>query len=295
MKPLSRHLTWLVLLLQCLPTAFAESEKWQKVAGDYRKAEEEWEAAGAANRDGKSDPARLEAATLKLRPLMRIREEEGPPWQNEQERERFELMDWTVAKDWADAGKYEDSLRCLKAQAAKGGILQCTRNPNYFAIDVFALHAKIMAETGEVADIPNSGYKVFAVPAAQGLSRYAFVWEPEGDDIGGVLVEGLAKDEQRQEITLFECGPSRLCHYVGDAQVVSKRDKLKVSAAARPGGSVLALTGVVKVLELKGEGRSPFVHPSPRSKIELRIDAGDLEQPLDAIARMDRKPVPSGK
>jgi hypothetical protein len=288
MRPF-RHLAWLLFFLQCFPAAFGESEEWKKVAEDYRKAAGEWKAVQAVNGERNGDPARHEAAVRALKPLLKIRQEVGPPWENEQERVGFELMDWMVAKDWADAGKYEDSLRCLKEQVAEGGILQNTRNPNYFATDVFALHAKIMAETGKVADIPESGYKVFAVPSAKGLSRYAFVWEPEGDDIGGVLVQGVAEDEQRQEITLFECGKSKHCRYVGDAQVVSKRGKLKASIASRPGEAVLVLSGVVKVLELKGEGRMPFVHPSSRPKIELLLDQEDLERPLDAIARMDRK------
>ena len=290
MKRLSSPVTWLLLFLLFSPAAFGESEEWKKVAGDYQRAEEKWRAAGEANKDGKIDPARLEAAVRALKPLLKIRRKEGP-YLTGGEEGRLELMDWVAAKAWADAGKYEDSLRCLKAQAAEGGILGCTRNPNSFAIDVFALHAKIMAETGKVTAIPDSGYKVFAVPSAQGLSRYAFVWEPEGEFIGDMEVRGVAEDEQRKAITLFECGKSRACNYVGSAQVVSKRDNLKVSLASRPGRSVLVLAGVVKVLEFKGEFHVPFVHPSPQTKIELRLDlADDLEQPLDAIAGMNRKP-----
>jgi hypothetical protein len=288
MKRLSKHLTWLLLLSQCFPPAFGESEKWKKVAEDYRKAEEEWKAAGAANRDGKSDPARFEAATLKLRPLMRIREEEGPPWRTVPESERYWVMYWQVAEAWAAAGDYKKSLQYLKAQAAQPGVfLHETRNPNYFALDVFKLHSEIMARTGKVADIPYSGYQVFEGPSSKGVTRYVFVWDPEGDDIGGVLVQGMAEDEQRHEITLFECGPDKRCRYISCAEVISKRGKLNASTAFRSGQFVLVLNGVSKFMEFKGEFMVPFVHPSKWTKIELRIDEGNLEQPLEAIARMD--------
>ncbi|MCW1925894.1 hypothetical protein OKA05_25265 [Luteolibacter arcticus] len=288
MKPLSRHLTWLLLLLQCSPSAFAESEAWKKVAEAYRKADEEWTAAELANRDGKSDPARLDAAARVLRPLIKIKEAEGPPAMTVPESMRFMLMDWKIAEAWTAAGDHKKALQYLKAQAAQPGVfLHETRNPNYFARDVFMLHSEIMAGTGKVADIPHSGYQVFKGPSSEGVSRYVFVWEPEGDDIGGVLVQGMAEDEQRHEITLVECGPAKPCRCVDSAQVISKRGKLKASTASRSDQLVLVLDGVSKIVEFKGEFLIPFVHPSKRTKIELYMDEDDLEQPLEAIARMD--------
>jgi len=284
MKRISKHFAWLLLLLQCSSVALAESEKWQKVAEQWRKADEEWTTALKANKDGKSDPARLEAVVRELKPLLKIKNEVGPQWRNMQEEARFDLMDWKLANAWAAAGNYKKSLHSLRAQAAQPGVfLLETRNPNYFALDVFKLHAEIMAHTGKVADIPYSGYQVFAGPSSKEMSRYVFVWEPEGEEVGSITVEGVAGDEQRQEITLFECGPDKHCRYGDKAQVVSKRGKLKVSTASRHGSPVLVLSGVTKVLEFVGEFEVPHVHPSPQSKIELRLDLKDgLEQPLEA-------------
>ncbi|WP_341405592.1 hypothetical protein [Luteolibacter soli] len=275
---------WLLLLLPCsLPARAAEDEAWRAILGRWKQASEK-------EIKGVEDAFDLEASAKEVRAWISAGAREMEPVTERSARQKYSYIafDFIVAKGWAAAGDYEKALRYLKAGAAQPGVfLHETRNPNYFALDVFKLHAEIMARTGKVFDIPYSGYQVFAGPSSKGVSRYAFVWEPEGDEIGSITVQGVDEDEQRFEITLLECGPDKRCRYGDSAQVVSKRGRLKVSTAERRDGFVLVLRGVTKFVEFKGELMVPFVRPSERAKIELRLDREDgIEQPVVAIARM---------
>jgi len=282
MKCISRNFAWLLFLLLCSsPARAAEEEAWRAITG-------RWKQASSKEIKSAEDALEVESSAKEVRAWLSSPGTGLPPEDNSRWHHGYITFDFIIAQSWAAAGDYEKALQFLKAQAAQPGVfLHETRNPNYFARRVFKLHAEIMANTGKVTDIPYSGYQVFAGPSSKEMSRYVFVWEPEGDEVGSITVDGVAGDEQRQEILLLECGPENHCRYGDFAQVVSKRGELKVSTASRPGGPVLVLRGVSKVLEFKGEFLVPFVHPSPQSKIELRLDLKDgVEQPLDSIVRV---------
>ena len=288
MNPLSKHLACLLLFLPCIPSArAADDEAWRAIIA-------RWKQAASIEIENTKDALELESSAKEMRAWLSSGEAVLPTEDNARWHAANITFDFILARGWAAAGDHGKALQHLKAQAAQPGpFLHETRNPDYFALDVFKLHSEIMAHTGKVADIPYSGYQVFQGPSSEGVTRYLFVWEPKEMEINGITVEGIDEDEQRQMIHLTECGADKRCHLSDGAQVFSKRGKLKVFTAERPDGFVLVLNGVSKVVGYKGEFQVPFVHPSPRTKIDLRIDKGELEQPLDAIARMEQKAKPA--
>jgi hypothetical protein len=181
--------------------------------------------------------------------------------ENQHQIESFELLDYRVAEAWARAGNYDEALVYLQQEVnsyvnpegaysdSKGGFLDNTRNPYRFAWEVFALHSEIMAHTGIVREISGSGYKVFDVSTKEQSPMYAFVHEPVEEEEGGVRIDGLGEDEQRQLIEMT--APNEKGHYqvVSSAQVVSKRNGLQITTQSSDGKPQLCLTGVTKFFE----------------------------------------------
>ncbi|MCW1885447.1 hypothetical protein OKA04_11965 [Luteolibacter flavescens] len=281
------------LPLLSLP-AHAERERWKMIADDWHQqwevAEREWSAALRANQPGEApgDLALLVAAAEKIRPLVKIREAEGPPWENQQASDRYLRMDWQLAVAATAAGDHAKALEYLTQQAATPvSLFEGSRNPDSFAPDVLALHAEIMARTGKVADIQHSGYQVFGVVSPGAPPRFVFVREPFEKEISQITIEGVEDDEQKHEVSLYEATAERDVRYLGSSFVYTGRGKLTVSVADRT-GPVLTLRGVTKIVEFRGELHVPHLHVSPRSEIELRMNGEKIEQPLDAIRRMDQ-------
>lgn len=257
-------------------------------AGDaldgWKKCKEEWRTALKGD-----EPLRLEAATDALREW---RKQQGPEFipESVQQEESFRLLDFYISSSWAKAGDYKKALAFLRKEAApyqhsKGRFLQNTRNPDYFALDVFVLHAEIMANLAGDAKVPGVDYKVFALGSQNSLPVYAFVYEPIDECEGGVLVEGVAADEQRQMIVLTVPGEGKRYKYAGHSEVVGKRDRVTFSVKRNAEDCTLRLSGVTKFIEYLGDFGAPVVRQSPLAGFDLRISDGKLEQPSDAIKR----------
>jgi hypothetical protein len=259
----------------------------------YVKCIKEWDAARAG-----PDPQRMEAAASALR---KWKEQQGPEYvpQNEQERASFELLDYYIARAWATSGDYKKALVSLQKEAApydgstargsKGGFLDNTRNPDYHALDVFALHSEIMAHSGVIEKIPGAAYQVIAAGERMGAPVYAFIYEPIDECEGGILIEGVAAGEQRQMIILIARNSEKPYERISSQEVIGKRGRVRFSLNKADDGCSLSLAGVTKFVEYVGEFEVPTVRRSPLSSFELKISDGELEPPVDAIKRVQAK------
>lgn len=252
---------------------------------EWRKLKVDWRAALVAQ-----EPRRLETAAMACREW---RKQQGPDYipSSEQERESFELLDFAIAGAWARAGNGAKALFFLRKEAApyrqsNGRFLEQTRNPDGFAVDVFELHAAINAQMGDLAKVPGVDYQVMSVGQLKDKPNYAFVYEPIDDCEGGVLVQGLAEDEQRRMIVLIVPDAGKFYRFSDRAEVIGRRGKVVIRSGKSTEGRGLRVSGVTKFIHYIGEGGVPDVHISPLAGFDLRISNGKLEQPHDAIQRL---------
>lgn len=242
----------------------------------------------------------LEESAFALREW-RIGQGENYRPQNQQEADLFQLLDFRVAQAWANAGDFKTALIYLQREISSyaesdGRFLSNTRTPAAFAHDVFALHSEIMANTGIVTSLPGSGYEVFDVSSKDGPPTFAFVHEPVESDEGGVVIEGVAENEQRQLIELSTPDETTRYKVTDRAQVIGKRDGVGIVALSADGKPKLRLSGVSKLIEYKGDLGVPIVQLSPVSSFELAIDRGRIEQPSNAVKanKLDAAPKAKG-
>lgn len=267
---------------------FAALAFWEGAAADENKRAvyAEWDAAQAEFVSGKPNPRRLETAAEELRALARPKH-----WENEQERSRFDLIDFTISKSWLNAGDHQKSLAYLKAEVAHHQIsgsqfLQSTRNPEAFAREVFVHHSEIIAGTGNEQSIQGAGYHVIRVSGGDKFHQLAFVYPPAGTEENGIIVQGLLDHEERQTICLTGADSSGKCRVLDRAVVIAERGRFAASAKQADGKTSLALGGITKVIEFIGEFGAPVVRPSPRRELELLVSKGKIEQPVAALARL---------
>jgi len=244
-----------------------------------------WKAAKAAAYSQTSDPAAVTEAANAMRNVL-SRQAASP--EDGRSLMASELLDFTLALFKAKAGDYGGAYQSLLAEIAaqknaQRTLLANTRNPAAFARDVFALHSEIMAHTGNITTLPDSGYNVFDVSPKGGPPSFAFVYEPLGSDEGGVAIEGVAESEQRLMIELSTPNETGLYKITDRAQVIGKRDGVSILAQSPDGKPKLRLSGVSKLIEYKGDFGVPIVHHSPASIFELAIDRGSIVQPIDAV------------
>lgn len=254
-----------------------------------REIAAEWDAAEARFISGEGAPQALEKAAQKLRVWQNQQGREFN-WENEQQREKWELLDFKLAKAWLRAGEYTKSLAYLQKEAAKyqdskGRFLENTRNPSSFATEVFALHSEIMAHTGVTASILGSGYDVFTASSEGEPPAFAFVYGSDGEFQSDFSTEGVAANEQKKMIYLFEPDAQGRYAVADRAQVIADRVRFTVSARKNGAESYLVLGGIKKVIEYKPTSGYPDVTISPLGQIELRVGDGKIEQPLAAIER----------
>lgn len=255
-----------------------------------REIAAEWDAAEARLISDEGSPQALEMAAQKLRAWRNLQGHEFN-WENEQQREKWELLDFKLAKAWLRAGEYKKSLAYLQKEAAtyqesKGRFLENTRNPSSFATDVFALHSEIMAHTGVTTSILGSGYDVFTASSEGEPPAFAFVYGSDGEFQSEFTTEGVEANEQKKMIYLFEPDAQGRYAVADRAQVIADRVRFTVSARKSGTENYLVLGGIKKVIEYKPTSGYPDVTVSPLGQIELRVGAGKIEQPRAAIERM---------
>lgn len=257
-------------------------------------ANTEWLAAFNESRIRPSDQLKAERLETATQALRQWRDNLGARFNHasQQQIERFELLDFRLAEAWANAGDYSKALAYLEKEAseyinARGRFLDNTRNQSAFAQDVFLLHSEIMAHTGITSPIPGTGYEAFDVSEKDGPRVFAFVHEPIESDEGGVAIEGIGKDEQRMMIDLSAGDATGRYGITDSAQVIGGRDDIGIVPRTMNGRTILHLTGISKFIEYKGDFRIPVVRESPVGSFDLKINAGQIEQPVEAVKRMN--------
>lgn len=200
---------------------------------------------------------------------------------------QYELVDYTAARAWTNVGDYRKAYGHLVAEAATQQVrgvpfLHNTRNHDSFALDVFALHSAIMANTGDIAAIPQTGYTVFETSVHEGKPRFAFVFQPSGLEEYGVLVDNVDASEERWVIQVTKPVVSGGYTPASRIYVIAKRGHFSIKLSRSEEGTALVLGGISKFVEYIGD-HVPVVRPSPRSDIALRIVGDDVEQPLQAL------------
>ena len=246
----------------------------------------EWDTAMNEAMTGNAGPQRLETAAQALR-AWRERQGPGYKWENEQQRGKFDLIDYHLADAWTRVGDYGRALALLEKEiqsyADSGGVfLHNTRNPDSFAMDVFELHSEIMSHTGNTNSIPNSGYLVFRSMGSDGKPRYVFVFQPYDEEEGGVSVGNLAADEERRTIQLTSPGENGRYKLADRAQVVAKKGRFTVGTREGDAETTVILGGVSKFVEYIGSG-VPVVRNSSQETISLRVLDGKIEQPIQVL------------
>lgn len=216
---------------------------------------------------------------------------------NQQQEDLFHLLDFRLAQAWVNSRDHEKALTYLQREVfshveSNSRFLDNTRNPAAFAQDVFVLHSEIMARTGAVSSIPGAGYEVFDVSSKGGPPSFAFVHEPVESDEGGVAIEGVAEDEQRQVIELISPDESGRYKITDRAQVIGKQDGVSVVGQSTDGKPTLLLNGVSKFIEYKGDFGVPIVRQSSANSFQLAIDGGKIEQPGNAVKGKKPNAIP---
>lgn len=288
---------WFVVIILLSSTVIigADEENGKKVRLAYRSAL----AKSLSKNVDASMANELEESAFALREW-RIGQGEDYRPQNQQEADLFQLLDFRVAQAWANAGDFKKAMMYLQRETTSyadsgGRFLANTRTPAAFAHDVFALHSDIMANTGIVTSLPGSGYKVFDVSSKDGPPVFAFVYEPVEIDEGGVVIEGVEENEQRQMIELSAPDETARYKVTDRAQVIGRRDGVGIFAQSPDGKPKLRLSGISKLIEYKGDFGVPIVQPSPVSSFELAIDRGRIEQPSNAVKVSKLNAVPEAK
>lgn len=202
-----------------------------------------------------------------------------------------ELIDFTTALAYAHAGDlnqaYANLLTEVANQSATGRVfLQNTRNPEGFALDVFALHSAIMAHEGKTLPIDGSGYEVFAINQDQGGPFYVFVHSPAGADEGGVSIEMKDETDERRVVSLFGADANGEYGLVDRAQVVVDGRTADVGILRNGNGqNLIVFSDVTGVIDYIGEFKIPLLHQVDVPQLKLRIDEAGIEDPLTAATK----------
>jgi hypothetical protein len=203
-----------------------------------------------------------------------------------------ELIGYTTALAWAKQGDFEKAGEAFSSEitaqeSAANPFLQNTRNPYYFAQDVFVLHSEIAAHTEQ--EIANTGYLIF--PVGGGPERpFVFIYSTDEPGERGIAIQGLDDTVQRRMIYLTAPGPQGHYRIADRAQVLADRATFSAALRFDNGKPYLAIDGVKRVV--KYASGQPNVYDSPVEKVNLLIDGGKLEQPFAALNRIGEKPGP---
>jgi len=203
-----------------------------------------------------------------------------------------ELIGFTTAVAWMKQGDFEKAGDAFSAEitaqeSALNPFLANTRNPYYFAQDVFVLHSEIAAHTQQ--EIANTGYLIFPVGGGDHRS-FIFVYSTSEPDEKGVAIPGMEGTIQRRMIYVTAPGPQGHYRITDRAQVLADRSFL---AALKYDGSqpYLQLDGVKRIVKYSA-GELPMVFDSTASKLKLEIDGGKIEQPYAVLSKGGQKPAP---
>ena len=258
---------------------------------NYKQITTNWDQALAESRSDTVNINKIEAAASAMK-ILRDAKSADVPWENEQDRARFDLIDFRLALILAKAGEHEKARDALKAEIFtktrdNGIFLHNTRDPDQFAMDVFQLHSEIMANTGYVS-MPGSGYEVFELTNPDSNPSYAFSFQPLGKDEAGVNVENIGNDEERHIIQVTKSKPNGGYEFASRAQLISRKGEFAITLIQQNDEAAFQIGGIVKYVEYIGEG-IPLVRNSPVSDLILRIKGSEIEQPKDAIHSLQLK------
>ena len=259
---------------------FTDDEATKAVAG--------WKSAVQASSQGKMDAQALTEAGSRY--LTFLDSNPATPLQIQLRQQGSDAHVYlALAEAWLAQGDNEAAMECLAAESgrASGELLQsiAARNSDAFIERVLRAHSALLAPIKDIHPFQGIGYQGFRVPAADGISRFVFIYRVDGTEEAQVELENLASNDERLMIRLSEQSAPK-SYSLGDrAEIVGTRGKVAVAARASAEGLSLDIKGVTKVVEYSASG-IPRVHPSPKSKLELKIVGGKIEQTMAAISRM---------
>lgn len=272
------------LAILMLIVAFVGASTWSAEI-QHPLPEDAWasweEAKRSVYKQGKVDPTVVESAGRVLKGLLN-RQLKG---QNEEAKKvATEVVGFTTALAWAKEGEFEKAFLALVEEvhfqnSLGRRFLENTRQPYYFARDVFKLHAQILANTTHSPTIPGSGYTAFRI-RANGGKKALFIYGTDEPVEIDVLIEGVEKNEQRKMIYLVGPGLGGDYSILDKAQIIGSRKHFSASLEQDQYTQVLILNGATKVIEYKGAAAVPIVHMSPQKQIKLRVSKGKIEQPI---------------